>query len=145
MLRRCLCLYSGSVRSFTMPKRKAKVLTTYFESKKTKISVDVDEPQPSTGNEIRGDEEERHWKFLCWNVAGLRACAKKGGHKSVLAEDPDVMFLGETKCSEWPVDLESAFRAKGYHRTLLVSQKNKGGYAGVAFLSKVKPLKVRCC
>ncbi|PIO71502.1 exodeoxyribonuclease III [Teladorsagia circumcincta] len=98
--------------------------TTYFESKKTKISVSTEElSESSKENEIRGDEE-------------------KNGHKSILAEDADVIFLGETKCNEWPVDLESAFRTKGYHRTLLVSQKNKGGYAGVALLTKIKPLKI---
>nr|CDJ82345.1 Endonuclease exonuclease phosphatase domain containing protein [Haemonchus contortus] len=122
-----------------MPKRK--VLTTYFEVKKTK-TVDIDGPESTKENEIRGDEEERSWKFLCWNVAGLRACAKKSGHKSILAEAADVIFLSETKCTEWPVDLESAFKAKDYHKTLVVSKKNKGGYAGVALLSKIKPIKV---
>ncbi|VDO33087.1 unnamed protein product [Haemonchus placei] len=71
----------------------------------------------------------------------MRACAKKSGHKSILAEAADVIFLSETKCTEWPVDLESAF--KDYHKTLVVSKKNKGGYAGVALLSKIKPIKVR--
>ncbi|XGW22185.1 hypothetical protein V3C99_004848 [Haemonchus contortus] len=141
MLGRCIHLHlrSASFQKLAMPKRK--VLTTYFEVKKTK-TVDVDGPESTKENEIRGDEEERSWKFLCWNVAGLRACAKKNGHKSILAEAADVIFLGETKCSEWPVDLESAFKAKDYHKTLVVSKKNKGGYAGVALLSKIKPIKV---
>ncbi|KAK6019711.1 putative exodeoxyribonuclease III, partial [Ostertagia ostertagi] len=94
--------------------------TTYFESKKIKISETTEYSlESSKENEVRGDEEERAWKFFCWNVAGLRACAKrrglsfqKNGHKSILAEDADVIFLGETKCNEWPVDLESAFRTK---------------------------------
>ncbi|KAE9414282.1 hypothetical protein Angca_010007, partial [Angiostrongylus cantonensis] len=86
------------------------------------------------------DEKERLWKMMSWNVAGLRACAKAKGLKSIVSESADMVFLGEIKCNEWPVDLESAF--KGYHKTLVTSKERKGGYAGVALLSKIEPLKV---
>uniref|UniRef100_A0A0K0D0A9 exodeoxyribonuclease III n=1 Tax=Angiostrongylus cantonensis TaxID=6313 RepID=A0A0K0D0A9_ANGCA len=64
----------------------------------------------------------------------------KEGLKSIVSESADMVFLGEIKCNEWPVDLESAF--KGYHKTLVTSKERKGGYAGVALLSKIEPLKV---
>lgn len=86
------------------------------------------------------DDAERSWKFLSWNVAGLRGMAKKSTHKSILSEAADVIFLGEIKCSEWPADLETDFKA--YHKVLAPSLEKKGGYAGVALLSKIKPLKV---
>ncbi|VDP32810.1 unnamed protein product [Heligmosomoides polygyrus] len=114
---------------------------SFFDSKKRKVDSDPSgDSESSKENGVRGDEEEREWKIFCWNVAGLRACAKKGGHKSILAEAADLIFLGEIKCNEWPVDIGTDF--KDYHKTLAISQKNKGGYAGVALLSKIKPLNV---
>ncbi|WKX89483.1 hypothetical protein Q1695_008831 [Nippostrongylus brasiliensis] len=145
MICRSLSLYARLVivPEFKMPKRKG-ALSNFFESKKRKVSKQPDESETKSSetSSVRGDEEERDWKIFSWNVAGLRACAKKGGHKSILKADADLVFLGEIKCSEWPVDLESEFRTKGYHKVLAVSQKNKGGYAGVALLSKIKPLNV---
>ncbi|VDM69400.1 unnamed protein product, partial [Strongylus vulgaris] len=114
----------------------------FFKPKKAKIveAATHISTESLKENGLRGDENERSWKIISWNVAGLRALAKKNAHKSILSEAPDLIFLGEIKCSEWPVDLESDFRK--YHKTLAVSQEKKGGYAGVALLSKIKPIKL---
>ncbi|CAB03235.1 exodeoxyribonuclease III [Caenorhabditis elegans] len=86
------------------------------------------------------DNNQKSWKFVCWNVAGLRACVKKSDFKEVLAEEPDLVFLGETKCKEWPPEMEETF--KNYTKTLVVSTEKNGGYAGVGLLSKCAPMKV---
>ncbi|KIH59834.1 exodeoxyribonuclease III [Ancylostoma duodenale] len=123
-----------------MPKRKANAKADFFKPKKGKVAEESTDTESSKENGIRGDENERSWKILSWNVAGLRALAKKEGHKSILSKSADILFFSEIKCNEWPVDLESDFKA--YHKTLAISQEKKGGYAGVALLSKIKPLKV---
>uniref|UniRef100_A0A8R1DX33 DNA repair nuclease/redox regulator APEX1 n=1 Tax=Caenorhabditis japonica TaxID=281687 RepID=A0A8R1DX33_CAEJA len=86
------------------------------------------------------DGSQKSWKFVCWNVAGLRACVKKNDFKEILAEKPDIVFLGETKCKEWPPEMEATF--ENYTKTLVVSTEKNGGYAGVGLLSKVAPLSV---
>lgn len=58
------------------------------------------------------DNNQKSWKFVCWNVAGLRACVKKSDFKEVLAEEPDLVFLGETKCKEWPPEMEETFKVR---------------------------------
>ncbi|ETN73708.1 exodeoxyribonuclease III [Necator americanus] len=128
------------IKQSTMPKRKLNVKADFFESKKKKSSQEVVDSESLKEDGVRGDENERSWKILSWNVAGLRALSKKGAHKSIVSESADLVFLGEIKCTEWPVDLETDFKA--YHKTLAVSQEKKGGYAGVGLLSKIKPLKV---
>uniref|UniRef100_A0A1I7XHD5 exodeoxyribonuclease III n=1 Tax=Heterorhabditis bacteriophora TaxID=37862 RepID=A0A1I7XHD5_HETBA len=65
------------------------------------------------------NESERLWRIMAWNVAGLRAFVK---------------------CKELPAELASEF--KMYEKILAVSQERNGGYAGVALLSKLKPIKV---
>lgn len=86
------------------------------------------------------DGSQKKWKFVCWNVAGLRACVKKSDFKEILNEQPDIVFLGETKCKEWPPEIEENF--KDYTKTLVVSTEKNGGYAGVGILSKTAPLKI---
>lgn len=39
-------------------------------------------------------------KICSWNVAGLRAWVKKGGHKYLNDENADIVCLQETKCTE---------------------------------------------
>ncbi|UMM14473.1 hypothetical protein L5515_002263 [Caenorhabditis briggsae] len=86
------------------------------------------------------DGSQKSWKFVCWNVAGLRACVKKSDFSEILKEQPDIVFLGETKCKEWPNEIEEKF--KDYSKTLVISTEKNGGYAGVGMLSKVAPLKI---
>ncbi|KAJ1373738.1 hypothetical protein KIN20_036233 [Parelaphostrongylus tenuis] len=127
-----------------MGKRAAK--SEFFKPTKKKRAADVvanGSHQSESGREnghSDDSEKERLWRMISWNVAGLRAFAKKEGHKSIVSESADLIFLGETKCNEWPVDLESAFKA--YPHKTIVYSKEKKGYAGVALLSKIKPLQV---
>ncbi|CAB3408376.1 unnamed protein product [Caenorhabditis bovis] len=86
------------------------------------------------------DGSQREWKIISWNVAGLRACVKKNDFSEILAEKPDILFLGETKCKEWPPEIEEIF--KEYKKTLVVSKEKSGGYAGVGMLTKVAPIKI---
>uniref|UniRef100_A0A7E4VZC8 exodeoxyribonuclease III n=1 Tax=Panagrellus redivivus TaxID=6233 RepID=A0A7E4VZC8_PANRE len=77
-------------------------------------------------------------RILSWNVAGLRACVKKKFVESVTAEDADVVFLQETKCDVFPPEV----LALPYPVKHLVPSKVKKGHAGVAMLSREKPIAV---
>jgi len=78
--------------------------------------------------------------ILTWNVSGLRACVKKDGAGSIEESGADIIFLQETKCSEWPPEIQ---RLQDYgYKKLLVSKQSNGGYAGVGLLAREKPLKV---
>jgi exodeoxyribonuclease-3 len=64
-------------------------------------------------------------RIVSWNVNGLRAIVRKSGWEDMLALDPDVVCLQETKCRGIPlprdVDWELSFR----------SDADKTGYSGV--------------
>ena len=53
-------------------------------------------------NSSRTKDGDRQWNFkvVSWNVDGLRAWIKKGGLDLFRHEDPDVICLQETKCSD---------------------------------------------
>ncbi|KAJ6651862.1 hypothetical protein lerEdw1_015967 [Lerista edwardsae] len=73
-------------------------------------------------------------KITSWNVDGLRAWW-------VSQEDPDVLCLQETKCSEkqLPEDIRDL---AGYPHKYWACSEDKEGYSGVAMLSKLKPVDV---
>ena len=73
-------------------------------------------------------------RLLSWNVNGLRACLGKGFEESVLALNPDVLCLQETKMQ--PEQL--AFSLPGYRHYL--SSAEKKGYSGTAVFTKREPL-----
>lgn len=77
-------------------------------------------------------------RICSWNVNGLRALLRKGKlAPAVRALAPDVLCLQETKVNApvaTPIDDLYPFR--------YWSHSSKPGYAGVAVLSKVQPLKV---
>jgi exodeoxyribonuclease-3 len=77
-------------------------------------------------------------KLITWNVNGLRSVFGKGFPEFVLAENPDIVLLQETKVD--PVTLEWAW-LKGYE--FIWNRAQKPGYAGTGILTKVKPLSVR--
>uniref|UniRef100_A0A183BLU2 exodeoxyribonuclease III n=1 Tax=Globodera pallida TaxID=36090 RepID=A0A183BLU2_GLOPA len=79
-------------------------------------------------------------KIWSWNVAGLRACVKRGGHQLIRESNADIVSLQETKCAEFPNEINALDEYK--YKKLLVSKQSKGGYAGVALLSKEKPVRV---
>ncbi|KAA1075253.1 hypothetical protein PGT21_032209 [Puccinia graminis f. sp. tritici] len=77
-------------------------------------------------------------RISAWNVCGINACEKKGLKTYLTAEDPDVMILSETKMQAEPdimhIKHQFKYRYWGGDETK--------GYAGVAILSKHKPIEV---
>ncbi len=78
-------------------------------------------------------------KIISWNVAGIRACVKKGLVDFMKKEDVEVYCFQEVKASQsdFPKELETL---KGYNR--YHSFADKKGYSGVSIFSKIKPLNV---
>lgn len=76
-------------------------------------------------------------KFISWNVAGIRACMKKGLVDFMKKEQADVYCFQEVKCSEEqiPTELGTLIDYRGYHAI-----GKKKGYAGVSVYTRVKPL-----
>lgn len=75
-------------------------------------------------------------KFISWNVAGLRACYKKGFEDVFLMFDADVVALQEVKCTEE----EIPYKNENYN--FYLNPASKKGYSGVCIYSKLKPLSV---
>ena len=75
-------------------------------------------------------------KLASWNVNGLRSCLGKGFLDYVLAENPDVICLQETKLQPE----QAVFDLDGYHRYF--NSADKKGYSGTAILTKKEPLSV---
>lgn len=75
-------------------------------------------------------------KIIGWNVNGLRACITKGFKESIGQIDPDVICIGETKCTKDQVDLSDM----GYYSYFNSAQKK--GYSGTLIMSKVEPLSI---
>uniref|UniRef100_A0A182MNY2 DNA-(apurinic or apyrimidinic site) endonuclease n=1 Tax=Anopheles culicifacies TaxID=139723 RepID=A0A182MNY2_9DIPT len=85
-------------------------------------------------------EEAKPWNFKIssWNVAGLRGWIGKGGLEYIDHEQPDILCVQETKCTEDQLP-DEARHIKGYHPYWLCKP---GGYAGVAIYSKKMPIHV---
>jgi exodeoxyribonuclease III len=79
-------------------------------------------------------------RLLCWNVNGIRAVYKKGLMEWIDREKADIFCFQETKATveQLPDDLRSMSSLNSY----FVSSQDKGGYSGVALLSRKKPLKI---
>ncbi len=75
-------------------------------------------------------------KIISWNVAGIRACMKKGLVDFFENENADIFCMQEIKANENQFD----FRPNGYNMYLF-SAKRKG-YSGTLIYSKLKPLNV---
>jgi len=76
------------------------------------------------------------YKFISWNVNGLRACVGKGFEESFRALDADFFCLQETKMQAGQLDL--AF--EGYQSYWNYAEKK--GYSGTAIYTKHQPLSV---
>ena len=78
-------------------------------------------------------------KILSWNVNGIRSAAKKGLIEWVNMEQPEILFLQETKAE--PGQLTKELREiPGY--ASYFSSAEKKGYSGVAVYTKRQPLTV---
>lgn len=77
-------------------------------------------------------------KLISWNVAGFRACLKKGFENFFDKVDADIFCLQEVKALQEQVD----FKKDGYFEYWNPAERK--GYSGVAVYSKVEPLFVTC-
>ena len=76
-------------------------------------------------------------KIISWNVAGLRACYKKGLEEFFLSELPDMFCMQETKLLE----NENPLHIEGYKEYLYPAEKK--GYSGTMIYSKIEPLSIK--
>lgn len=76
-------------------------------------------------------------KIISWNVAGLRACYKKGLEEFFLSELPDMFCMQETKVLE----KENPLHIEGYKEYLYPAVKK--GYSGTMIYSKIEPLSIK--
>ncbi|CEH12261.1 Apurinic/apyrimidinic endonuclease and related enzymes [Ceraceosorus bombacis] len=84
----------------------------------------------------RGELPKEQKRIVVWNITSLNSAEKKGMTRYLNEEDADLVFLSETKCNEIPTF--NSFKTLYPHQTWSVSSTK--GYAGVALLSKMKPL-----
>ncbi|MGQ7870212.1 exodeoxyribonuclease III [Sunxiuqinia sp. sy24] len=75
-------------------------------------------------------------RILSYNVNGIRAAIKKGFQDWLVAENPDIICLQETKAQPGQME-EDTFDALGYQ--IYAHSAVKKGYSGVAILCKEKP------
>ena len=75
-------------------------------------------------------------KLVSWNVAGLRACLKKGFADFFDSVDADIFCIQESKVKKDQYDYEP----KGYFEYLYPAEKK--GYSGTLIYSKIKPLNI---
>ena len=75
-------------------------------------------------------------KCISWNVAGYRACLKKGFKDFFEKIDADIFCLQEVKATEEEID----YHPEGYYVYRNVAEKK--GYSGTAIYTKHTPLSV---
>src|SRR6056297_581105 len=78
-------------------------------------------------------------KLLSWNVNGLRAVMKKGFREQLLAIQPDIMGVQETKMQE--NQLTEEIRRISDYKSYFHSAERKG-YSGVGIYTRINPLSV---
>ena len=71
-------------------------------------------------------------KLVSWNVAGIRACLKKGLEDFFYDVNADIFCIQESKAMEDQFD----FRPEGYDMYLFPAVRK--GYSGTLIYSKVK-------
>ena len=146
----------------TMPKRKASTKTSSTKqnaSKKKKTeavekATNDSSPKLDAGDRNTGvvngssevvlktkDGRDCNLKIVSWNVAGLRAWAKKDGHKWLADESPDIICLQETKCEE--KDVPQVLKDMSDYEMHWNAATVKKGFGGTALFSKVKPKEVK--
>ena len=75
-------------------------------------------------------------KLVSWNVAGFRACLKKGFVEFFNEVDADIFCLSEVKATKDQYD----FSPEGYYEYLYPAERK--GYSGTLIYSKEEPLDV---
>lgn len=120
----------GSPESPAAPKGKDDDIVAFEGCPKT-----VDIPNPLSFEDApRGAGKTR---IATWNIVSLKSAEPKGLVRYLEAEDADIVFLSETKVNEVP----SFFQKERYpYQTWGIGATKS--YAGVALLSKIKPVSV---
>ena len=81
--------------------------------------------------------------ILSWNVAGIRACIKKGGIDFLLNNEHQIVCFQETKAEEQQVKLSDDFKEhypfRYWKSTQGITQRK--GLSGTAIWSKVRPIR----
>lgn len=85
-------------------------------------------PRPTTPGSIR---------VTTWNITSLKSSEPKGMMRYIEAEDADIVVLTETKVNDVPMH---PGLTKVYKHQYWGIGKQKG-YAGIAILSKIAPVK----
>lgn len=75
-------------------------------------------------------------KIISWNVAGFRACLKKGFADFFKEIDADIFCLQEVKASKEQYD----FHPEGYFEYLFEAERK--GYSGTLIFSRIEPTNV---
>lgn len=75
-------------------------------------------------------------KIISWNVAGFRACLKKGFADFFKEIDADIFCLQEVKASKEQYD----FHPEGYFEYLFEAERK--GYSGTLIFSRIEPISV---
>lgn len=75
-------------------------------------------------------------KLVSWNVAGFRACLKKGFEEFFKEADADIFCIQEVKATRNQYD----FHPKGYFEYLYPAERK--GYSGTLIYSKIEPIHV---
>ena len=76
-------------------------------------------------------------KLISWNVAGFRACLKKGFANFFEEENADIVCLQEVKAEKDQYD----FSPLGYYEYLFPAKRK--GYSGTLIYTKIKPISVK--
>ena len=76
-------------------------------------------------------------KIISWNVAGLRACLKKGLEEFFYSENADIFCIQESKL----LPEQNEFHPEGYFEYLYPAVRK--GYSGTLIYSKQEPISVK--
>lgn len=76
-------------------------------------------------------------KIISWNVAGLRACLKKGLEDFFYSENADIFCMQESKL----LPEQNTFHPDGYNEYLFSAVRK--GYSGTLIYSRIEPISVK--
>lgn len=76
-------------------------------------------------------------RIASWNVAGYRACFKKGFLEGFNELNPDIICLQEVKC----LPNEIPYIPDGYE--MYLNPAKRKGYSGTLIFTKIKPLNIK--
>lgn len=82
-------------------------------------------------------------KLLCWNVAGIRACLKRGSLDFLATGDWDVVCFQETKAEESQVEIPPEIAEAYPYRYWTSSQgvKQRKGLSGTSIWTRKRPVR----